>query len=106
MLGSLVEGAKATVRRAGAGDPPPRTESDSSGRDGPGNHDDARPDPNTFGSLSSSSPRRADDFDRDAGCSSAAQSVSRSFSLLKASGARVRGVVVPLLLLRLISRIM
>lgn len=93
MLGSFLEGAKATVRRAGAVDlntgsvgrekTPLRSSQDASSRDSP--HQS---------SVEGSAGRGADS-------SSAAQSVSRSFSLLKASGARVRDAGGPLLCLSL-----
>lgn len=96
MLGSLLEGAKATVRRAGAADP-----SEGEGRDA---FKEPSSPPEPDGSLRDEglhvqSPRHlavgeqvttaseggAAGRDRDV-----SPSVSRSFSLLRASGARVR----------------
>lgn len=85
MLGSFLEGAKATVRRAGSSD----LAADSVGEDKNSlrslQQDDARDAPHPESPVEADTTRRVDN-------TSAAQSVSRSFSLLRASGARVRYV--------------
>lgn len=82
MLGSFLDGAKATVRRAGAVD----LNKDSVG----GEKTSLRSAQDMPHQESSSSVIEGDTAGRGVDRSSTAQSVSRSFSLLRASGARVR----------------
>ncbi|CAM9669899.1 unnamed protein product, partial [Ectocarpus fasciculatus] len=95
MLGSLLEGAKATVRRAGVADssesegrdgskePSSRPAPDGSRRDDGGLHVQAPRQLAVGAQVTTASEGEAADRDRDV-----SSSMSRSFSLLRASGAR------------------
>lgn len=88
MLGSFLEGAKATVRRAGALD----IGADSGSGEKKSRQQSLQDDASSSGDVphQESSSSVGGDTGRGVDNSSAAQSVSRSFSLLRASGARVR----------------
>lgn len=96
MLGSFLEGAKATVRRAGAVDQTPasdRPQKDVTKKSRSGSFadaDQARVGEKGIGGEAAAADNDVAAAGRDSDVGfSAAESVSRSFSLLRASGARV-----------------